>query len=176
MAGEEPVENWYSEIKDYDFRNPGFGSNTGHFTQVVWKSSKEVGVGLATDGNTVFVVGQYNPAGNISNPGYFKDNVLPAGEEPVENWYSEITKYDFSASQFQPGTGHFTQVVWKATTELGVGLATDGGTVFVVGQYKPAGNITNPGFFKDNVLPEGKNKNRTEKSAGETTKKYRFLL
>ncbi|KAK3525681.1 hypothetical protein QTP70_004900 [Hemibagrus guttatus] len=198
MAGEEPVENWYSEIKDYDFRNPGFGSNTGHFTQVVWKSSKEVGVGLATDGNTVFVVGQYNPAGNISNPGYFKDNVLPADEsfkakflarhneyrkkhgspalsisedlcssaqawadhllskreEPVENWYSEITKYDFSASQFQPGTGHFTQVVWKATTELGVGLATDGGTVFVVGQYKPAGNITNPGFFKDNVLPE----------------------
>ncbi|KAG7324482.1 hypothetical protein KOW79_012498 [Hemibagrus wyckioides] len=80
LTGEEPVENWYGEIKDYDFRNPGFGSNTGHFTQVVWKSSKEVGVGLATDGNTVFVVGQYNPAGNISNPGYFKDNVLPAGK------------------------------------------------------------------------------------------------
>lgn len=27
--GEEPVENWYSEIKDYDFKNPEFGSNTG---------------------------------------------------------------------------------------------------------------------------------------------------
>ncbi|XP_060743217.1 Golgi-associated plant pathogenesis-related protein 1 [Tachysurus vachellii] len=80
LTGDEPVDNWYSEIKDYNFSNPGFASNTGHFTQVVWKSSKEVGVGLATDGKTVFVVGQYEPAGNISNPGYFKDNVLPAGK------------------------------------------------------------------------------------------------
>lgn len=55
--------------------------------------------------------------------------------------------------------GHFTQVVWKSTTEVGVGLATDGKTVFVVGQYKPAGNMTNPGFFKDNVLPAGNHGN-----------------
>uniref|UniRef100_A0AAY5ETI7 SCP domain-containing protein n=1 Tax=Electrophorus electricus TaxID=8005 RepID=A0AAY5ETI7_ELEEL len=54
---------------------------TGHFTQVVWKSSQEVGVGLATDENTVFVVGQYKPPGNVSNPGYFKDNVLLAGNQ-----------------------------------------------------------------------------------------------
>uniref|UniRef100_A0A673IU58 SCP domain-containing protein n=1 Tax=Sinocyclocheilus rhinocerous TaxID=307959 RepID=A0A673IU58_9TELE len=52
---------------------------TGHFTQVVWKDTKEVGVGLATDGNTTFVVGQYLPAGNITNAGYFEENVLPAG-------------------------------------------------------------------------------------------------
>lgn len=38
-----------------------------------------------------------------------------------------------------------------------MGLATDGKTVFVVGQYKPAGNITNVGYYKNNVLPEGKN-------------------
>uniref|UniRef100_A0A8C1D8N7 SCP domain-containing protein n=1 Tax=Cyprinus carpio carpio TaxID=630221 RepID=A0A8C1D8N7_CYPCA len=49
-----------------------------HFTQVVWKDTNEVGVGLATDGNTTFVVGQYLPAGNISNAGYFERNVLPA--------------------------------------------------------------------------------------------------
>ena len=51
----------------------------GHFTQVVWKGSEELGVGLATDGKTTFVVGQYLPAGNISNPGYFEKNVLAAG-------------------------------------------------------------------------------------------------
>uniref|UniRef100_A0A8C1HKK1 GLI pathogenesis-related 2 n=2 Tax=Cyprinus carpio TaxID=7962 RepID=A0A8C1HKK1_CYPCA len=54
---------------------------TGHFTQVVWKDTNEVGVGLATDGNTTFVVGQYLPAGNISNAGYFERNVLPAGSK-----------------------------------------------------------------------------------------------
>uniref|UniRef100_A0A673K4L6 GLI pathogenesis-related 2 n=1 Tax=Sinocyclocheilus rhinocerous TaxID=307959 RepID=A0A673K4L6_9TELE len=75
------VESWYSEIKDYNFSRPGFTSKTGHFTQVVWKDTKEVGVGLATDGNTTFVVGQYLPAGNISNAGYFERNVLPAGSK-----------------------------------------------------------------------------------------------
>lgn len=53
----------------------------GHFTQVVWKDTKEVGIGLATDGNTVFVVGQYLPAGNITNAGYFEKNVLPPGSK-----------------------------------------------------------------------------------------------
>ncbi|KAF5900737.1 Golgi-associated plant pathogenesis-related protein 1-like, partial [Clarias magur] len=48
---------------------------------------------------------------------------------------------------------HFTQVVWKSTTEVGVGLASDEKTVIVVGQYKPAGNITNEGYYMDNVLP-----------------------
>jgi len=48
--------------------------------------------------------------------------------------------------------GHFTQVVWKESSELGVGLATDGKTAFVVGQYRTAGNMTNPGYFEANVL------------------------
>ncbi|XP_016329445.1 Golgi-associated plant pathogenesis-related protein 1 [Sinocyclocheilus anshuiensis] len=78
--GKEAVDSWYSEIKDYNFSSPGFQSSTGHFTQVVWKSSTELGVGLATDGNTVFVVGQYKPAGNINSAGYFEKNVLPKTE------------------------------------------------------------------------------------------------
>ncbi|KAM4528062.1 Golgi-associated plant pathogenesis-related protein 1-like isoform 1-T2 [Odontesthes bonariensis] len=76
-TGKEAVDSWYSEIKDYDFSKPGFHSNTGHFTQVVWKNSKELGVGMATSGNMVFVVGQYRPAGNFTNEGYFQSNVLP---------------------------------------------------------------------------------------------------
>uniref|UniRef100_A0A8C1J0G2 GLI pathogenesis-related 2 n=1 Tax=Cyprinus carpio TaxID=7962 RepID=A0A8C1J0G2_CYPCA len=79
LTGHEAVESWYSEIKDYNFSRPGFSSKTGHFTQVVWKDTKELGFGLATDGNTTFVVGQYLPAGNITNAGYFEKNVLPEG-------------------------------------------------------------------------------------------------
>lgn len=50
-------------------------------------------------------------------------------------------------------TGHFTQVVWKATNKLGIGVAFgDGGRkVIVVGQYGPAGNMM--GQFPQNVLP-----------------------
>ncbi|XP_030579666.1 Golgi-associated plant pathogenesis-related protein 1-like [Archocentrus centrarchus] len=77
LTGKEAVNSWYSEIKDYDFSKPGHQGKTGHFTQVVWKASTELGVGIATDGNTVFVVGQYRPGGNITNAGYYEKNVLP---------------------------------------------------------------------------------------------------
>ncbi|CAG5918404.1 unnamed protein product [Menidia menidia] len=77
LTGKEAVDSWYGEIKDYKFSQPGFQSNTGHFTQVVWKDSKELGVGMATDGKYFFVVGQYRPAGNFTNEGAFENNVLP---------------------------------------------------------------------------------------------------
>ena len=32
---------------DYDYGNPGFKGGTGHFTQVVWKSSTKLGIGVA---------------------------------------------------------------------------------------------------------------------------------
>ncbi|XP_067376681.1 Golgi-associated plant pathogenesis-related protein 1-like isoform X2 [Channa argus] len=50
---------------------------TGHFTQVVWKDTTEVGVGMASSGNRAFVVGQYRKPGNMAMPGYFEKNVLP---------------------------------------------------------------------------------------------------
>ncbi|XP_051278363.1 Golgi-associated plant pathogenesis-related protein 1 isoform X1 [Dicentrarchus labrax] len=77
QTGKEAVDSWYSEIKDYKWSSPGFQSGTGHFTQVVWKDSTELGVGMATDGHKIFVVGQYRPAGNMNMPGYFEKNVLP---------------------------------------------------------------------------------------------------
>lgn len=53
-------------------------SYSGHFTAMVWKSTKKLGVGkaVASDGST-FVVARYFPAGNITNQGHFQANVLP---------------------------------------------------------------------------------------------------
>ena len=47
------------------------------------------------------------------------------------------------------GTGHFTQVVWKGSTVLGIGIAEKGGCVYMVGRYKPPGNYQ--GAFAENV-------------------------
>ncbi|XP_037236863.1 Golgi-associated plant pathogenesis-related protein 1 isoform X2 [Falco rusticolus] len=78
MRGKDVADRWYSEIKNYSFQNPGFSSGTGHFTAMVWKNTKKMGVGKASasDGST-FVVARYDPAGNVVNPGYYEENVLP---------------------------------------------------------------------------------------------------
>jgi hypothetical protein len=44
---EAATQAWYDEIKDYDWENPGFSMETGHFTQVVWKGTTKVGFGYA---------------------------------------------------------------------------------------------------------------------------------
>ncbi|KAF6768863.1 hypothetical protein AHF37_12283, partial [Paragonimus kellicotti] len=48
-----------------------------HFTQVIWKETRNAGFGVAksSDEHKIFVVGHYKPAGNIS--GQFTENVLP---------------------------------------------------------------------------------------------------
>jgi uncharacterized protein YkwD len=57
IATEEvAVDAWYSEIKNYDYNNPAFGPNTGHFIAVVAKSLTEAGCS-STDGDTVCVYG-----------------------------------------------------------------------------------------------------------------------
>jgi len=54
-----------------------------------------------------------------------------------------------------PRAGSFTQLVWRDSKELGVGVACDGAKAFVVGHYRPAGNVVNEGSFQSNVLPKG---------------------
>ncbi|CAH1795922.1 unnamed protein product [Owenia fusiformis] len=77
---DDATQAWYNEISDYDYNNPGFSLATGHFTQVVWVGSLEVGCGEAKyqsdDGwyHTV-VVCQYKEPGN--SQGEFASNVLP---------------------------------------------------------------------------------------------------
>ena len=74
-TGEEATTEWYNEIKQHNFKKE-FQSGTGHFTQLVWKSTKEVGFGVANKGNTYYVVANYYPAGNVW--GEFSTNVLEA--------------------------------------------------------------------------------------------------
>ena len=76
------------------------------------------------------------------------------GAEATRTWYDEIKFYDFAEPQFSPETGHFTQIIWRETTKLGVGFAiTEENAryaLYVVAQYSPSGNVD--GYFAENVL------------------------
>ncbi|GAA5864432.1 hypothetical protein JCM1840_000493 [Sporobolomyces johnsonii] len=75
----------------------------------------------------------------------------------------EEAMYDYSKpTGFSEATGHFTQVVWKATTDVGcffqtcLGLFTAGQYgVYLVCEYYPAGNVVTDDLdlFKENVQP-----------------------
>lgn len=68
------INDWYSEISAYDFAS-GTGSGTGHFTQVIWKSTKQVGCGMAMCTDGALLVCNYSPAGNVE--GQYVENVPP---------------------------------------------------------------------------------------------------
>lgn len=76
------IDSWYNEVKLYNYAAPGFSSATGHFTQVVWKGSTQLGCGASkgtktlngTKFNAFYVVCHYSPAGNVL--GQFPANVL----------------------------------------------------------------------------------------------------
>jgi hypothetical protein len=69
----------------------------------------------------------------------------------IKMWYNEVNDpgYPWDSPGFSGGTGHFTQVVWKETTHVGLGQAG----CWISANYLPAGNMSMPGYFEKNVLP-----------------------
>lgn len=84
-GGYDPVDAWYDEIELYDFNNPSFNESTGHFTQLIWKSTSQLGCARVICDNAwgQYTICEYSKTrGNIlgtnSETGlsYFAENVL----------------------------------------------------------------------------------------------------
>merc|ERR1712226_911418 len=86
----------------------------------------------------------------------------PSAEGATKSWYKEESDYDYQYGTSKNGKaiGHFTQIVWKGSTEFGIAKATakqnDGWYgVWVVAQYSPAGNIVGRANYIANVQRPG---------------------
>jgi len=69
------VDMWYDEIKLYKFPDGGFSMQTGHFTQLVWTTTRQVGCGQVQCKGNDIIVCNYDPPGNYE--GEYRTHVLP---------------------------------------------------------------------------------------------------
>jgi len=60
----EVVDDWGSEVQDYNYATNSCRGICGHYTQVVWRDTTEVGCGVARSGSQEIWVCNYNPPGN----------------------------------------------------------------------------------------------------------------
>lgn len=125
VSGHTPVDTWYEELIHHPFGREPSNLKSGHFSQVVWKSSEHLGVGVAknTQGS-IYVVANYSPAGNFV--GHYVENVPPL--KPT--YYGEMAKRKEnvlksvpsakSKDKFEPSmiaTSQFTMDVLKVHNE-----------------------------------------------------------
>lgn len=146
------VDLWYSEEQYYDYNNPGSsnppGNTIGHFTQVVWKSTTQIGCGCK-NGCSVYVNGsgpysdvcvcQYSPPGNVL--GQYAANVFPPSAGPglgeaVDNtsltwttggnavWFGQTATTHHGGDAAQSGAITHNQTSRIETTVTGPGTLT----------------------------------------------------
>lgn len=60
----------------------------------------------------------------------------------VNQWASESRNYDYASNRCKGTCGHYTQIVWRGTQELGCGVASNAKREIWVCDYSPPGNVT----------------------------------
>jgi len=61
----EIVSDWGSEEQDYNYGANSCRAVCGHYTQIVWRNTREVGCAIVHRGNREICVCEYDPPGNF---------------------------------------------------------------------------------------------------------------
>lgn len=104
----------------------------------------------------------------------------PSFSEAVSAWTAERANYDgqeIGDPNLDFGAvGHYTQVVWPETTQVGMGMARgQNGWTYVVGRYWPAGNVSGLSAWRGGE-GGGQQEEEPPKTGGGEGKKGGFYL
>lgn len=80
FSGQEVASFWYATVRKYNYYKESHllhtNVNAGHFAQMIWASSRYLGVGKASSKTgKIFVVAFYFPPGNLVD--HYHTNVPP---------------------------------------------------------------------------------------------------
>ncbi|KAK5780243.1 hypothetical protein RI543_002340, partial [Arxiozyma heterogenica] len=132
----DAVEAWFGEIGRYNFSDPHWGKFTGHFTQLIWRTSWYIGCAAKLcqpQLDNYFVVCQFDPAGNVL--GTFPENVMPLKPE-----YATL-----SFTPYQYASGYVSVFSWApvTSTETPVTIVPSSGAlpVYSVIEYTVPGGV-----------------------------------
>lgn len=84
---------------------------------------------------------------------------MEACENAHQGWYDEIKDYNAGVGSYGGAIGHYTAMVWKASTKVGFGFVTyQAGGYWqhqFVARYSPGGNMNGvtSDYYRRNVLP-----------------------
>lgn len=93
---------WYDEVTQYNFYNPGFSDATGHFTQLVWLDSTELGCAYVQASNS------------LSNNGYYYLSVSPY--QSVDQKRTGINACSVSIIHLETIMASMRRRCWRQTT------------------------------------------------------------
>lgn len=92
----------------------------------------------------------HNPNRSQEYPTKVGENIFAASgivtaRDAVDSWAAERVDYDYASNSCSKICGHYTQVVWRATTMIGCAMNTCSGLRWpntIVCNYAPAGNVS----------------------------------
>jgi pathogenesis-related protein 1 len=90
----------------------------------------------------------HNDARSVGHPYYVGENIFGSGgpasaQEAVMLWVAEKSNYNYETNACNGVCGHYTQVVWRETLEVGCAVGNCPGLTFgnsLVCDYGPGGN------------------------------------
>ena len=95
---------------------------------------------------------------NIYNGEILGENIIISETKSPEEVFNQLLveneDYDFKENKFSKKTAHFTQIIWKNTTDIGCGFWADkeNKKFYTVLLYYPSGNVL--GKFPENIKDE----------------------
>lgn len=122
ITAKDAAKEWYDEVCSHNFYNQAYQDKSGHFSQLVWNATRELGVGKATGTkfgmNCTFIVARYRPLGNVGSEfandvskGHFDSSYCSNVQRDVLPHHGEKSTIAFRKNSYRTKIPRFPKII-----------------------------------------------------------------